>query len=396
MFAGIQGSFGAAMMISRSCVIFTGHNILSNNSASYGGSLYMFESVVTLRGINTFKNNTSEYPKADIFDSQCLEDDGNGRSLGFGGVIYSNFSILNINSEYSVFANNLAHESGGAIHAEYGKITIKGSVIFMENAVYEGEGGAMFLVLVTLIVNGNISFINNEAHSGGALSVIALQAKFLTIYYIDEERIANEKTIISDATKFCRNVAMNGETDTANTEAKNVSVLDSYNGNFNESGKGVAMFHGNIAFLEGGGVKCTGDSDMIIFDVSVRFENNTAMYGGGMYLGENSKLTLSPSIHNDVSFVLNHAKSVGGALYVDDSRCSTRPRVCFLSVYGDNYYNVTKLSLLFLNNSAGFKGSTLYGGQLNRCRLRFIADIGMDECGNRSCLRIHIRWISNI
>ena len=103
-----------------------------------------------------------------------------------------------------------------------------------------------------------------------------------------------------------------------------------------------------------------------------------------MYLSDDSKLIISSSIQNDVSFILNHAQKFGGALYVDYSRCSTRPRVCFFSLDGDNFYATTKLSLLFLNNSAGFKGSTLYEGQLNECGLCFIEDIRIDNCYNRA------------
>ena len=44
-------------------------------------------------------------------------------------------------------------------------------------------------------------------------------------------------------------------------------------------------------------------------------------------------------------------------------------------------------SLLFINNSAKFGGSTLYGGQLNKCRLYYITNFTRDECGNwpRAC-----------
>ena len=207
-FAGIQGSLGAAVMISRSCVIFAGNNLFSGNSASYGGSLYIFESVVTLRGTNTFMYNIS--PEDDFDEFLCLKDDEDDWFIGSGGVIYCNSSTLIINSEYSVFADNFALQYGGAIYATNGNITIKGSVTFMENAAYESEGGAMFLEFVTLIVNGNISFINNEADYGGALSIS--EVKLLIVGEFEVlERMENEKSIINEATKFCRNVAMNGE-----------------------------------------------------------------------------------------------------------------------------------------------------------------------------------------
>ena len=191
-FTGIRGSYGAAMMISRSCVVFTGNNIFSDNSAHSGGSLYiLLESVVKLSGINTFVNNTSEH-YVNFHRIRCFEDeeyDIDWMSYS-GGAIYCRSSTLNIDSEFSVFANNFAQKSGGAIEAEDGNIiTIKGSVTFMKNAAkFNDNGGAIFLYYVTLRVSGDISFINNEADFGGALSI--LRAKFL---FVGEERMEKRK-----------------------------------------------------------------------------------------------------------------------------------------------------------------------------------------------------------
>ena len=378
-FAGIQGSIGAAMMILRSCVIFTGNNIFSDNSALYGGSLYISDSVVILSGINiTFMNNTSP---EDTFDSRCLSlvDDVDDSFRGSGGAIYCRSSTLSINSDYAVFANNSANSFGGAISSWDGNITIKGSVTFMENIAYEYEGGALFLLFVTLIVSGDISFIKNKAEfGGGALSMN--QAKFILI--VDEGRVASEKFIFNDASDLdvCRSVAMNGTTTSIDSEY--VRVLDSYNCNFNDSDKGMAMFYENMAII-GGGIKCEYDCDITIFDGSICFENNSAMFGGGMYLGDSSRIIISSSIPNAFSFVLNRAHRFGGALYVGNSQCSTHPRECFLSIYGDDSSTATKSLLLFLNNSAGLGGSILYGGQLNKCRLRFISNARIDKYGNR-------------
>jgi hypothetical protein len=93
----------------------------------------------------------------------------------------------------------------------------------------------------------------------------------------------------------------------------------------------VAVFRGNIAISWGGGIQSTHESDITISDGSIYFENNTAEYGGGMYLGDNSKLIIL-SVQSEASFVLNNAQSLGGALYIDDSRCSTVPKVCFMVI----------------------------------------------------------------
>ena len=79
----------------------------------------------------------------------------------------------------------------------------------------------------------------------------------------------------------------------------------------------------------------------------------------------------------------------GGALYVEDSECSTHSIECFLSIIVLSYSNSSDyaaknmlLSLLFFNNSAESTGSILYGGQLNKCRLYY--RYSLDECGYNS------------
>lgn len=53
-FVGIQGTIGAALLISISCVTFTGNNTFIGNSAGYGGSLCLYKSTAVFNGTNTF------------------------------------------------------------------------------------------------------------------------------------------------------------------------------------------------------------------------------------------------------------------------------------------------------------------------------------------------------
>ena len=73
---------------------------------------------------------------------------------------------------------------------------------------------------------------------------------------------------------------------------------------------------------------------------------------------------------------------------------NARQHQCFQWNVSCQYYNTNSSdyakkppSLLFINNSAKFGGSTLYGGQLNKCRLYYITNFTRDECGNwpRAC-----------
>ena len=69
-FVGIQGLFGAALMISTSNVMITGNNYFVGNAANTGGSIYLFSSTLTLNGTNRFMNNTS-YDQERSLDDMC-------------------------------------------------------------------------------------------------------------------------------------------------------------------------------------------------------------------------------------------------------------------------------------------------------------------------------------
>ena len=145
---------------------------------------------------------------------------------------------------------------------------------------------------------------------------------------------------------------------------------------------------GNKAGEKGGAIYCDGSE--IILHGNTYFETNTASYGGAIYMERNSQLILAP-INIKVSFIMNYAENKGGAIYFKDSQCSfigsTHPTECFLSIFSydsSNYYATRVVLLHFLNNSADF-GSTLYGGQLNKCRIQYRNNYIADTCGNRVC-----------
>ena len=328
------------MMISESNATFKGNrNIFIGNTASSGGSLYLLNSEALLTGANYFVLNQSSKKNLTANCSYSLNEDHPIR--GSGGAIFSDSSTLIINASY--FANNFAQDTGGAISAVHGDIIVQGNTIFENN--FALGGGAMHLNNVTSKLHGNISFVNN-GDIGGDSELLKywnnkLQLMILRWFpdIVDERLLNNLSFVGTINSKTC---------ETANR-------------------------------LQGGAIQSV-DSSMTIFG-NINFTNNTAFHGGAMYLAGTSRLILSPA--TNISFINNHANSNGGALYVKDSQCSigsTLPIECFLSI--DSTINIL---LNFSNNSANSTGSTLYGGQLNKCRLYYGTNYNRDECGNRVC-----------
>ena len=123
--------------------------------------------------------------------------------------------------------------------------------------------------------------------------------------------------------------------------------------------------------MHGDAIGC-GDSN-IVFSGLVHFEKNEADRGGAIWLQGTSKLVLKPRLK--ISFISNYAQWSGGALFIKDSQCSLRstaqiPVECFITIDGP-LASISSTSFHFVNNSAGITGGTLFGGQLDTCRLCF-------------------------
>ena len=363
-FTGIHGSLGAAMLILGSHVTFTGTNTFTDNTASCGGSLYVFNSVVLLSGANCFVHSYS-FSKVFVCNHNLAR--GNQLIRGSGGAIFCELCTLIIN-HVSFFTDNFAQTAGGAIAAVDGKIIIQNSKhVFESNRAY--VGGAMLFYNVTSILYGNVSFINNIATSGGALmmyfSVQSLGTNLLNFSGVEFGAITTVRY------------------------GRVASLVHGSNSSF----VGTITLFGNVASL--GGAIRSMNSEIIVENIYLNFINNTAVHGGAVFMAGTSKLILTPPIN--ISFILNRANSKGGALYVKDSQCllgSTIPIECFLSI---SNYATANISLLFLNNFAGFVGSTLYGGQLNKCRLYYGTNYSTDMiCGNNDYRHDALGFFMNI
>ena len=133
-----------------------------------------------------------------------------------------------------------------------------------------------------------------------------------------------------------------------------------------------AVFSHNMAHGLGGAV-CSIDANITVNNV-INFTSNIAQCGGAMYLNTATVLTL-----NKFSTLIsshNHATLYGGVLYYEDRPTSyvcSNPNVtigvkspeCFLSL-GSYEHHIINSSF----DSAGRDGSFLYGGLLDRCRMR--------------------------
>ena len=341
-FIGIHGCLGSALMINASSnITFIGSNSFKNNTAMNGGAIYLYGSALIMRAdeANSFTNNSIKFKFNEDRCRTCNSGWQTGSRIGYGGAIYSNFSTLRLIGQSMInFSENKAageyyYGSGGAIAVVNGTFIIEVSAIFYNNKALV-KGGAMLLKDVNSTFFGSITFNNNTADTGGALHIL------------------------------CTNISFNMNQSESNSSSS------------------IIAFQRNSANYNGGAIESYRSS--LTFTMSVFFEANTAHdYGGAMSLSDASKLILVPRLN--ISFTNNLAYDSGGALYIDNFQCSLGslvPLECFLSIQSSDP-TTENILLHFENNSAGSTGSTLYGGQLNKCRLYYRTNNTTDKCGNR-------------
>ena len=134
----------------------------------------------------------------------------------------------------------------------------------------------------------------------------------------------------------------------------------------NRHGTAVTIYNSNITF-----VNCTikDSTDSAIFaygggHISFQgyniFQNNTASIGGALRLYKMESMNLLP--HTTLLFADNHAKYVGGAIY---SYEYGQQDPCFYNITSPSQSETVKM--VFINNTAGYGGSSLYGGGLEQC-----------------------------
>ena len=339
MFFGIEGHVGAALtMMQSSSVTLSGNTTFTRNVALCGGAFYLMDSALILDGRSIFGSNGAIEPELDEpdQDDRFILNDKFCKikfscNYGSGGAIYSiNSSVVTKQDSY--FYNNFARVWGGVLVTDHSNVTVQDNTELVSNIAFVG-GALYFRHSIIKFYDSVILFNNSAASDGGALFTVGVKLFF------------NHRAVSTDSTQ------------------------------------GIISFRQNAARFGG---SISSRSSNFTFTGTVLFIENWAMFiGGAIALDSDSKLIFISS--TTTSFIRNYARDVGGALFVDDGRCSSTTanniivkNECFFAIEGP-YDSLTNISLFFYYNSAKTTGSTLYGGELNRCKLRFTNSCSANE-----------------
>ena len=105
----------------------------------------------------------------------------------------------------------------------------------------------------------------------------------------------------------------------------------------------------------------------LYFEGTSTFINNTAPFGGAIYLERNSHVFLKPN--TQILFEDNIATLKGGAVYIAGGNEANFLYNCPIQVYDPFLTQIDRLgiSIKFVNNTALDSGDALYGGQIDLC-----------------------------
>ena len=325
---------GGGIYAARSVLNFLGTSfMMANHAARDGGGIYIRDgSVVNLLGWSNYQGNSAEYTGGGIsaFRSSFKLAGHNtfeSNNAAEGGGFYAFDCTVNFPRE-NVFITNSAHNHGGGFTVAHSTLHLNGSTTFKNNSA--ASGGGMYISACNADIDGRNCFISNTADSRGG----AIYARY------SEVEFNGKDLIVANAT---------GSQCAENHASSNTLIL-----------QGSCSFVNNSANY-GGGIYSESSNLTLVHNRS-SYLNNMALRGGAQYFDVNSNFTMHQTAH--VNFQDNNATEFGGAIYVEDVPSRNE---CFFHIQNNQSLDLDTTPLVFEKNTAGMRGSVLYGGLLNKC-----------------------------
>jgi len=293
------------------------------------------------------------------------------------------FSIMDplecvVHSNGSIILNNNSAHSGGGMYIDDSEVYVDGSNYFM-NDTAKSEGGAIYIQASVVKFRGKHAFIANSAGSKGG-SVFAIHS---SINISGNTLMQNSVSTLGGAIHTSFSVlTFQGCSSFKNNSAKLY-------------GGAVQSENSELVFVNSGNIHLQTCISSKTFNVSLNsFISNTAIQGGALYLDQYSNSSLDQTTY--VHFQNNVAVEFGGAIYVVDVSSSghflpqqhTPSRSeCFFHILGEEIFSDLETPpLVFENNSAGIRGSAVYGGLLSLCNFNSVNYASALDFFNRSIL----------
>lgn len=308
---------GSPISVRENCKLIVNGGEFKNNESQYnrtgGGVIFNEEGAETIiNGGNFEGNKAAGYGGAIINYGKLTVNKGTfkGNEASNGGAICSlaDNNVLIVNG--GIFENNkITGTLGGAIVAD-NKVSIENANFVGNTSVkVKGKGGAIFVRNSNNASIKNNTFNNNTAKFGGALFLNNVEGiverntfegnfaeRFSSAFHVKDSSVSITSNIFKN----------NGKNEDKLTSAGTLMVESVKNNGVIEANGNT--FENNIAGLGGAAVVQAGTVD---FNGCSFNKNNSAEYGGAMYITKNATVNITNS-----KFEENSAKR-GGAIVTE-------------------------------------------------------------------------------
>ena len=304
-------------------------SITENHAERDGGGIYTTDgSVVNLLGSSNYQGNLAEDTGGGIsaFQSRFKlagQNTFKSNKAAKGGGLYTFNCTVNFPGE-NTFITNSASNHGGSFSVLHSTLHMSGSTTFKNNSA--ASGGGMYIDGSKAATDGSSCFMHNTAESGGG----AIYARDSAVEFSGKDESAERKGAAIHASSSA--LILQGSSSFINNSAK-------YDGGIYLENSNLALVHDRSSYL-----------------------NNTTLRGGAQYFDIHSNFSLYQTAH--VHFQDNNATEFGGAIHVVDVPSRSE---CFFHIQNDQSLDMQTTPLVFEKNSAGMRGSVLYGGLLDKC-----------------------------
>ena len=337
--------------------------VFASNSAPVGGAVYVIRSTVKSCGPIIFSRNYA--------------------------TLYS--ALYYLDSIVSFHGFTEISQNVGSLFAFNSHLNFSGCSKFIDGSPTQSttsnfrEGGALTLVQTRLSVSGGTLLQHNQAEIGGAIAA------------------ADSEIFLNGLVNITKNKAY-----------KTGGGLHLSQSELHALRESVVVISSNIANTKGGGIhavsssiKCSVTGSDYSYQNEIRremyegalmtIEGNEAQRGGALYLEANSRVTLLKDylfytlMNVSALSFLNNTAMFGGAIFIDDQSnsgsCASNPfdinaqqSECFIHVIATQVIltantNYILTNVRFDSNIATVSGSTIFGGLLDRCAVSVFNEV---------------------
>ncbi|XP_004342411.2 hypothetical protein CAOG_08242 [Capsaspora owczarzaki ATCC 30864] len=347
-----SGSVGGAMQIELANVTFTDVT-MDGNAAINGGTLFIISSSqVVLDGV-TLANSQGEN----------------------GGAIYMAASNLLMRNSHVVNCSSLG---AGALYLSLSTVNIY-STEFLYNSA-QLDGTCVFTVQVQLVMHDCSFRYNQNVQSGSAVLITAsnlvggVQDKVANCEFIGNNAgdhaalyVKNGGSVLVTNSTFRANIALAGPAISASTSG--IATVNNCTMRDNIATPNDPLVTIASPVTLSGGAICVAKSGAVVTIVDVVFTNNTAQYGGAIFVINGGVVTVSGT---KTVIAGNHAWFMGGGLFVSDKKSKLTVSNAYNMTIADNtatygggiaagaLATLTLKNVIFRNNFASAKGSGVF------------------------------------